>query len=82
MKQKRTFITLLLVIALLCLGIAYALFSADELEITGTALSNVADGAVDVEFTSATPAKAEGVINNAIPIINFLTKSLTDKIIT
>lgn len=61
MKQKRTFITLLLVIALLCLGIAYALFSADELEITGTALSDVADGAVDVEFTSATPAKAEGV---------------------
>lgn len=37
MKQKRTYITLLLVVALLCLGIAYAAISNITLQITGSA---------------------------------------------
>lgn len=61
MKQKRTFVTLLLVLALLCLGIAYAAFSADELQISGTATSSVAEGNIDVEFVAVSPEKAEGV---------------------
>ena len=61
MKQKRTFVTLLLVVALLCLGIGYALFTEDELEITGTATASLADGVIDVEFVGVTPEKAEGV---------------------
>ena len=44
MKQKRTFVTLLLIAGLLCLGIAYAAFTADELQITGTATASVAEG--------------------------------------
>jgi len=61
MKQKRTYVTLLLIVALLCLGIAFAAFTADELQITGTATASVASGEVDVEFTSVNPAKADGV---------------------
>lgn len=60
MKQKRTYITLLLVVALLVLGIAYATIQGDELEITGTATSDIASGEVDVEFVSVTPASGEG----------------------
>lgn len=58
MKQKRTYVTLLLVVAILCLGIAYAAFTADELTINGEAIASVADGVVDVVFTDA--AVAEG----------------------
>lgn len=61
MKQKRTYITLLLVVALLVLGIAYATIQGDELKITGTATSAVATGEVDVQFVSVTPASGEGV---------------------
>ena len=61
MKQKRTYVTLLLIVALLVLGIAYAAFNADELQISGTATASVAEGTVNVEFVSVTPAKAEGV---------------------
>ena len=61
MRQKRTFVTILLVLALLCLGIAYAAFSADELQISGTATASVAEGNVDVEFVAVSPEKAEGV---------------------
>ena len=61
MKQKRTFVTLLLIVGLLCLGIAYAAFTADELQITGTATASVAEGNVDVEFVAVTPEKADGV---------------------
>ena len=61
MKQKRTYVTLLLIVALLVLGVAYAAFTADELQITGTATASVADGNVDVQFVAVDPAKAEGV---------------------
>lgn len=58
MKQKRTYVTLLLTVAILCLGIAYAAFTADTLTINGTAEATVASGEVDVVFTAA--AVAEG----------------------
>lgn len=61
MKQKRTYITLLLVVALLVLGIAYATIQGDELKITGTATSAVATGEVDVQFVSVTPTSGEGI---------------------
>lgn len=50
MKQKRTFITLLLVIALLCLGIAYASITAQELNITGSASATTDDKNFLVRF--------------------------------
>ena len=37
MKQKRTYITLLLVMAFLCLGIAYAVITEQKITITGNA---------------------------------------------
>lgn len=52
MKQKRTFVTLLLVIALLCLGIAYAIIQGTELVISGEASTLAADGNIDVQFTN------------------------------
>lgn len=57
MKQKRTYVTLLLIVALLCLGIAYAAFTADTLTINGTATASVADGDVNVVFIKADPAE-------------------------
>ena len=53
MKQKRTFVTLLLVIAILCLGIAYAAISSVNLTISGNVSALAADGTVEVEFTKA-----------------------------
>jgi len=53
MKQKRTFVTLLLVIAILCLGIAYAAISSVNLTITGNVSAIAAEGTVEVEFTDA-----------------------------
>lgn len=44
MKQKRTFVTLLLVIALLCLGIGYALITSTTLTIGGNVTASP-DGA-------------------------------------
>ena len=53
MKQKRTFVTLLLVIALLCLGIGYAAISSVNLTISGNISALAAEGTVEVEFTKA-----------------------------
>lgn len=53
MKQKRTFVTLLLVIALLCLGIGYAAISSVNLTISGNISALAAEGTVAVEFTDA-----------------------------
>lgn len=52
MKQKRTFVTLLLVIAILCLGIGYAAITGMPLTITGSAKAEVGNGQVDVEFVA------------------------------
>lgn len=57
MKQKRTYVTLLLIVALLVLGVAYALFDGDSLTINGTATASVASGEVDVVFIDAKPAE-------------------------
>ena len=53
MKQKRTFITLLLVIALLCLGIAYAAVTSQTLTISGSAGVLTDEQKVNVIFTAA-----------------------------
>lgn len=54
MKQKRTFITLVLIIAILCLGAAYAAITSQVLTITGNVSAKAGDGAIKVEFTKAT----------------------------
>jgi len=59
MKQKRTFITLLLVLAILGLGIAYAAITTQTLQITGTAQATAAEDEINVIFTAATPAEGE-----------------------
>lgn len=51
MKQKRTFIAILLVIAVLGLGIAYANITDDVLTINGTAKVSPDDSAFKVMFT-------------------------------
>ena len=53
MKQKRTFIAILLVLVLLCLGIAYAVISGVDLNITGQVSATATDANVNVKFTDA-----------------------------
>ena len=53
MKQKRTIITLGLILAILCLGIVYAAIDGIELNINGSASALLGNGVVDVIFTSA-----------------------------
>ena len=53
MKQKRTIITLGLILAILCLGIVYAAIDGIELNINGSASALLGNGTVDVIFTSA-----------------------------
>lgn len=66
MKQKRTLVTLLLVIALLCLGIGYAAISGVDLTITGNLAVATDSNNFDVEFINTetnaiTVAKSEGI---------------------
>lgn len=53
MKQKRTFVTLLLVIALLCLGIGYAAITGVNLTITGNLAVTTDENNFDVEFINS-----------------------------
>lgn len=53
MKQKRTFVTLLLIIAILCLGIAYAAISDISLTISGEAKATADTENFKVRFTEA-----------------------------
>lgn len=66
MKQKRTFITLLLVIALLCLGIAYAAMSGITLTVNGSASSKVTDDNFIVKFTGTPTVSNETNVNAKI----------------
>ena len=54
MKQKRTFIAILLVLAVLGLGIAFADMNVTELTAKGNATINPNDAAFDVKFTAGT----------------------------
>lgn len=66
MKQKRTFVTLLLIIALLCLGVGYAAISGVTLNVNGTASAIVGEGAIDVRYTKAeVTAKPDGAVATA-----------------
>lgn len=61
MKQKRTYVTVLLVVALLALGVAYAALQAQNVEIT-TGVATTADtGNIDVEIVSG--SKQSGATN-------------------
>lgn len=51
MKQKRTYITLLLIVALLCLGIAYAAITNQTLKISGSVEATASDANFNVKFT-------------------------------
>lgn len=53
MKQKRTFVTLLLVIALLCLGIGYATITGFDLTISGNLTVATDANNFDVEFVNS-----------------------------
>ena len=53
MKQKRTYVTLLLVVALLALGIAYAAINAQSLTVT-TGVTTTVDGTMKVAITNVT----------------------------
>lgn len=66
MKQKRTFVTVLLVLALLCLGIAYAAIGGVDLTISGNVAATVGEGSIDVVFTDAEVTdKPEGAVVTA-----------------
>ena len=84
MKQKRTYLTLLLIVALLVLGVAYAAINGDTLTINGTATADVASGEVNVVFTAAEPAEGsnEGTtaeINADQDTASFTVAGLTTK---
>ena len=57
MKQKRTFVTLLLVIAILCLGIAYAIIDAKTLTIGGNVKASPDAANFVVKFVDAGTAE-------------------------
>lgn len=67
MKQKKTFITILLIVALLCLGIAYAAIADVDLTISGNVAATAAEGKIDVQFTNATVTSNP---NNATAVAN------------
>jgi len=76
MKQKRTFITLLLIIALLCLGIAYAAVTNQTLTISGSAGVSSEDEEIDVIFTAA---EVQGVAGTDYPGTVTATVNDSDK---
>lgn len=68
MKQKRTFVTLLLIVALLCLGIGYAAIAGVTLTINGKAYAEAEVGNIDVRFEKAeTKSKPEDATVTAEP---------------
>lgn len=67
MKQKTTFVTIVLVIALLCLGIAYAVISGVNLKITGQVVATAAEGNVKVKFTKVEKgADSKGTVTTSV----------------
>ena len=58
MKQKRTYVTLLLIVALLCLGIGYAAIAEQTLTINGSATSATSNDNFKVKFASVEPTKS------------------------
>ena len=53
MKQKKTFLTLILIIVALCLTAAYAAISSQNLTITGNVSAIAGEGNVKVQFVEA-----------------------------
>lgn len=80
MKQKRTYVTLLLVVALLALGIAYAAINNVDLTISGTAeAAVVAERTLEVVFTEATPGSDKVTANFEGITAEFGVTGLTTK---
>lgn len=67
MKQKRTYVTLLLVVALLALGIAYAALGQQALKVT-TDVTTTVSGTMDVKITKVegTEATTVGAIGDGL----------------
>lgn len=67
MKQKTTFVTIILAIALLCLGIAYAVISGVNLKITGQVAATAAEGNINVKFIKAEKdAESKGTVTTSV----------------
>ena len=60
MKQKRTYVTLLLVVALLALGIAYAALGGVDMSLTTTATATAETREVDVTVSAITAGEKSG----------------------
>lgn len=77
MKQKRTFITLLLILAILALGIAYAAISNQMLTISGNVVASALATNFNVNFTGVPETSGDGTtlatideLNNKLATIN------------
>ena len=81
MKQKRTYVTLLLVLAILGLGIAYAAIQNVTLQINATVSETGSNEDIKVSFKSATTdGSTEGVtVNSGISAEGTLTANLSVK---
>ena len=81
MKQRKTFITLVLVLAVAGLAVAYAI-NPDLLTITGTATASTDDGAFVVKFadgqTTVTGTNATGAVDAQDPTKATITVSGLD----
>lgn len=66
MKQKRTFVTLVLIIAILCLGIAYASVLDIDLSINGTATATPDASNFVVHFSKDVIAEVTPMFNDNI----------------
>ena len=77
MKQKKTFLTLLLIIAILCLGIAYAVITGIPLTISGTASATASDENFEVKFTHAQEGEDKKIASQTIEAE--ITAQITDE---
>lgn len=66
MKQKRTFITLLLIVALLCLGIAYAAIGNIQLKVSGDVTATTSNENFKVKFMEETTTAGTGTIEATV----------------
>ena len=66
MKQKRTYVTLLLVVALLALGIAYAYISNVDMSVTATATADNTPTPLKIAFTAGAEDEDQRVGNASV----------------
>lgn len=78
MKQKRTYVTLLLVVALLCLGIAFAAISNINLTIGGEAAATPSDANFIVKFDKDTAVTTDVGTTGATVVADYVDSDTTD----